>query len=54
MDNDECPGGHTCPRKRCGCTSKSEQLCSFCDWWIYHQHCEPLPEEKEYEEEDEE
>jgi hypothetical protein len=52
-DNESCPGSHTNPRSKygCRCNSMSEQPCSYCDWWEYHQHCEPLEEEKEYEEE---
>ena len=47
MDDDTCPGGHINPRKRCGCNSRSEQPCFYCDWWTYHQHCEPKEGEED-------
>lgn len=52
-DNECCPGGHICPRRSCACNSRSEQPCSWCDWWDQHGDCKPkeTEEEDDYEEE---
>lgn len=50
QDDDTCPGGHTCPRRGCACNSRSEQPCSWCDWWDFHGDCEPVKDEEEEDE----